>query len=130
MKLITITLALILSIAANASQEGVLPFSEFTIKSGGIGESGPVEIIGIKSSDGVFVSITVNAFGKNHHFPKSILKEIPAINQNGIQLTYEAGYSSLGGKTIYIQFQKGFTSGVQSKFLVALNEQGSFEVLK
>jgi len=96
-----------LAFFANASQEGVLSFSEFSIKSRGIGKSGTVEIIGTKNEKGTFSSITVSAFGKMYSFPEDILSQISAINQNGIQLTYEAGYRSLGGKTIYIQFQKG-----------------------
>ncbi|MBL4781298.1 MAG: hypothetical protein JKX92_03560 [Porticoccaceae bacterium] len=129
-RLLLTVLALSLAFFANASQEGVLSFSEFSIKSRGIGKSGTVEIIGTKNEKGTFSSITVSAFGKMYSFPEDILSQISAINQNGIQLTYEAGYRSLGGKTIYIQFQKGFTSGVQSVFLVSLNEQGKFEVLK
>jgi len=129
-RLFLIILVSTCSLFANASQEGVLSFSEFTIKSTGIGKSGAVEIVGTKNEDGVFSSIRVSAFGKMFSFPEKILIQIPAVNQNGIQLTYEAGYRTLGGKTIYIQFQKGFTSGVQSTFIVSVNEQGKFKVLK
>ena len=129
LKLIAILLALSLPSHAIASQEGVLPFSEFTIKSNGIGQSGPVELVGNKIEAG-YSSIIVNVFGKSYSFPKHILKQLSDMPKNGIQLSYEAGYKSLGGKTIYMQFQMGFTSGLKQVVVVSLNSQGEFNVLK
>jgi len=129
-KLVTLISIISLTTFANASQEGILSFSEFKIKSNGIGDSGSVEIIGISNEKGALSSLTVNAFGEVYIFPKNILNQIPAHQRNGIQLTYEAGYRSMGGKTIYIQFHNGFTSGMQSSVLVSLDERSVFELLK
>ena len=126
--LIIITLSL--SLFANASQEGVLSFSDFAIKSQGIGNSGVVEISGTKNESGRFSSIIVNAFGKKHQFPENVLSQIPSTNQNGLQLSYESGYPSLGGKTLYIQFQKGFITGLQTVFIISLNEESRFKIIK
>ena len=128
-RIILFSLVVFTSSIVNASQEGVLPFSEFSVKSDGIGQSGVVEVKGVKSSEGKFISLTVDAFGKSYSFPEKILSKVSELHQNGIQISYVAGYEQLGGKTVYIQFQKGFTSSIQSKVVVSVNEKGKFRVL-
>ena len=115
---------------AIASKEGVLPFSEFHIKSEGIGESGAIVVTGKKDKEDNFISLSVEAFGKIISIPPEILLEIPSKNQNGIQLSYEAGYRSLGGKTVYLQFQVGFTSGLQKVFIISASENGNVKILE
>lgn len=116
--------------AAAASQEGVLPFSEFHIKSDGIGESGVIVVNGKKDKNNNFVSLSIKAFGKTIAIPSVILKQIPSKRQNGIQLSYEAGYSNLGGKTVYLQFQVGFTTGVREIFIISTSENGNVKIIK
>ena len=113
---------------AYASQEGVLPFEEFHIKSKGIGQSGSVSVEGVKNSEDVYKKIVVHAFGQSTKIPNSILKNIPKFH-NGIQLSYEEGYKELGGRTIYLQFQRGFTSGASETFTLSIDESGNIEVL-
>jgi hypothetical protein len=115
--------------AANASQEGVLPFSKFEIKSGGIGSSGPVTVTGKKNEKGNFITLSVQAFEKTIQIPQSILNQIPFKIQNGIQLSYEGGYKELGGKTIYLQLQVGFTSGSRDLFIIVVKENGTVGIL-
>jgi hypothetical protein len=50
------------------------------------------------------------------------------LRANGVRISYEAGYTGLGGRTIYIQFQSGFTSGTREQALVTLTEDGKVEV--
>ncbi len=113
-----------------ASQEGALAFENFEINSRGIGESGPILIIGKTNSNGKYESIIVKAFNRSIPIEKSVLDQIPFNSQNGILLTYESGYKLLGGKTLYIQFQFGFTSGLIQKFIVSVNEEGAVNVLE
>lgn len=47
---------------------------------------------------------------------------------NGIQLSYEVGYKELGGRTLYIVFSQGFTSGAVVKRFVTVTESGSVKV--
>ena len=47
---------------------------------------------------------------------------------NGLQISYEAGYAELGGRTVYVILSKGFTSGVQQSQTIIATEQGSVKV--
>lgn len=128
----TLIVAVILLItgSAIASQEGMLPFSEFKIESEGIGESGAVTVEGKKDPDGNYQKIVVKAFGMTIEISKELLGKIPSKYQNGIQLSYERGYEVLGGRTIYIMFLSGFTSGTKERFIIEVTEKGSQNILK
>jgi len=118
----------LLTSSAFASQEGVLSLSSFTLQSEGIGESGPVSISGTTNDGNEFTALTVNVFGKEYKLSDEDLKKIPAKPYNGIQLSYEAGYKELGGKTLYIILQVGFTSGNRDRTLITITESGSIQV--
>ena len=129
MKTLFLILALNLYLQdALASQEGVLPFSEFRIVSAGIGESGSIAVSG-KRNEGVFSSIIVEAFGKVIKIPESVLLQIPANSHNGVQLSYEAGYKVTGGKTIYLKFVVGFINSVREALVLAISENGNVRIL-
>ena len=128
-KSVIILIAILFLQVVNASQEGVLPFSIFEIKSGGIGSSGPVTVNGMKNEKGNFITLSVKAFEKSIQIPQSILNQIPFNQQNGIQLSYEGGYKELGGKTIYLQLQVGFTSGIRDLFIIVVREDGTVDIL-
>ena len=113
---------------AFASEEGVLSFSSFFIKSEGIGESGSVVLSGEKNEENEITSLSIEAFGKEYQIPEEDLKNIPKLSYNGIQLSYEHGYKELGGKTIYISFHVGFNSGITKKVLITLTEEGKFKI--
>lgn len=129
-KLIVTIIAVLYLSVAYASQEGLLPFSEFQIKSNGIGNSGSIIVNGRKNNEGEFISLSVIAFGQTISIPQSIMSKISSINQNGIQLTYEHGYEELCGKTIYLQFQVGFTSGMRQILIIAVSEDGNIKVVQ
>tara|TARA_B100000315_G_C14468731_1_gene537269 strand:- start:666 stop:1064 length:399 start_codon:yes stop_codon:yes gene_type:complete len=130
MKKILLIIVVLLSSTSftSASEEGVLQFEEFHIKSKGIGRSGPVSVVGEKNLEGTYKNIVVHAFGKSKKVPATILRKIPKYH-NGIQLTYEAGYKELGGRSIYIQFQKGFIFGESEKFVFSIDESGNVKVV-
>lgn len=131
MKNILITIITFLVVQnAFASKEGVLPFSEFKIESRGIGDSGIVVVEGVKDTAGKYKKLTVKAFGKVIEVSNDVLSQIPSEYQNGIQLSYEGGYKELGGRSIYIVFQRGFTSGIVESFIIAITEDGSSRVVK
>ncbi|MBI4651824.1 hypothetical protein HY745_11185 [Candidatus Desantisbacteria bacterium] len=111
-----------------ASQEGVLQLSSFTIESKGIGSSGPVKISGDQNQQNEIVSLKIEAFGEEYKISNENLKKLPKILYNGIQISYEEGYKSLGGKTIYIVFQKGFTSGIKEQTVLSLTENNTVKI--
>ncbi len=113
--------------AAVASQEGVLRLSTFNLSSPGIGQSGPVVISGEQDKN-QFISLTVRAFGRTASLSKDQLAKLRGGFINGLQISYEAGYRELGGRTIYIVLSEGFTSGLQETQLIIINEQGVVEV--
>jgi len=110
-----------------ASKEGVLALYYFQINSLGIGKSGPVNVSGRQSRLGIEF-LTVTAFGKVFRLNKEQLNGLQGGLLNGIQLTYERGYKELGGRTIYLQFTKGFTTGNLQTILVVLSEDGKITV--
>jgi len=112
-----------------ASQEGILSISSFRLESKGIGSSGNVVVTGKKDDSGVLVELKVKAFSKEINVPKKTLAKISTKYQNGIQISYEAGYKKLGGRTVYILFQKGYTSSVKEKAVLAVKEDGSSKIL-
>ncbi|MCG2711414.1 MAG: hypothetical protein L6416_03710 [Candidatus Omnitrophica bacterium] len=128
-KLILVILAIIL-LSSNvfASEEGVLKLSNFIIKSDGIGDSGAISVTGIKNQQNEFIDLKIAAFDKEYKILEEDLKKIPSASYNGIQLSYVEGYKEFGGKTIYIIFQRGFTSGINKKVLITLSENGSVSI--
>lgn len=112
---------------ASASQEGVLAFGAFTINSFGIGESGPIVVSGRQGQRGV-ESLEVKAFGKVFALNAEQLRMLQGGLLNGLQLSYEGGYRELGGRTIYLWFSKGFTSGVAEAKLITIRENGVITV--
>ena len=126
-KILVLLCALFFATLATASEEGVLVLGSFHIESPGIGASGPVAISGTQGPKGLR-SLTVEAFGKKYALNAAQLKELSGILINNVQLSYEAGYKELGGRTIYIQFAQGFTSGIVTRKLVVITAGGTVKV--
>ncbi len=117
----------ILSGRVSASKEGLLVLNAFALESPGIGESGPVKISGAQSDGGITL-LRIEAFGKTFSLGPDQLRQLRGFNANGVQITYEGGYVDLGGRTIYIVFSRGFTSGLVVQRYVAVTESGSVTV--
>jgi hypothetical protein len=117
----------LLSVVAVASEEGVLRLGEFRIQSPGVKQSGPVVITG-KQSDTEIVALSVQVFGRTINLTKSQLLQLKGQYVNGLQLTYEAGYREVGGRTVYLILSSGFTSGIVTTQLIEINEQGSVKI--
>lgn len=99
----------------------------FEASSRGIGDSGPVTMSGKQDESGLS-KLTITAFGKRFDLDAGQLSRIHGFHANGLQLSYEAGYEELGGRTIYIVVSKGFTSGVIDKRYVVITEHGAVRV--
>ena len=106
-----------------ASKEGLLSLNAFALESPGIGQSGPVKVAGAQSAAGITL-LRIEAFGKTLNIGPDQLRQLRGFNANGVQITYEAGYVDLGGRTIYVIFSRGFTSGVVLQRYVSLTETG------
>lgn len=131
-QVLNIVAALCLALAtpiAIASQEGVLIFSEFSISSEGIGSSGPVQVSGSQTPSGIS-QLKVSAFDREFVAPAATIKELQGFFANGILLSYEHGYTIVGGRTVYLSFFKGFTSGLSQTKRFFVNERGEFKLLE
>lgn len=131
-KTLHIVAALCLALAApivSASQEGVLVLSEFAISSQGIGSSGPIKVSGSQTSSGIS-QLKVSAFDREFVAPGTVIKELQGFFANGILLSYEHGYTVVGGRTVYLSFFKGFTSGISQAKRFFVNERGEFKQLE
>lgn len=126
--IIMLAALLTMALSASASQEGILPFSSFRLESAGIGSSGKIVVEGQQDSHDRLLSLTIAAFGKSYAVPKEKLAEIRDLPSNGIRISYEHGYAELGGRTVYIQLQMGFTSFTKKVALVTLTEDGEVEI--
>ena len=126
--IVTLAALLTLAVSASASKEGILPFSSFRLESAGIGSSGKIVVEGQQDSHDQLLSLTIAAFGKSYTVPKEKLAEIRDLPSNGIRISYEHGYAELGGRTIYIQLQMGFTDFTKKVALITLKENGKFEI--
>ena len=113
----------------SASREGILPLSEFSISSQGIGSSGPVKVSGTQTSSGIS-QLKVEAFGRAFVAPADTVKGLQGFFVNGMLLSYVHGYTETGGRTVYLSFFKGFTSGLTETKRVYLSESGEFKLLK
>ena len=126
--LFTITLLIAFASSAIASKEGILAFSRFRLESAGIGTSGKVVVEGNQDANGQITALTISAFSKEYIVPKDKLAKLAELHSNGIRISYEHGYPELGGRTIYIQLQMGFTSLTRMEAVVSLSENGKIEV--
>lgn len=115
------------TVTAHASREGLLQLSLFSIESTGIGNSGPVEVSGSQDDKGI-TTIRIKAFHKEFTPTKTQMSSLRNFTSNGIQLSYEAGYKAVGGRTIYLLFSKGFTLGQIQSRLVTVNEAGGISI--
>jgi hypothetical protein len=113
---------------ASASKEGILALSSFRLESAGIGSSGKVVVEGNQDEKNKIVGLKISAFGKDYVVPEDKLTALSGLRSNGVRISYEAGQAELGGRTIYIQFQMGFTTGAREQALVTLTEDGKVEV--
>ena len=87
---ILIILTLSMSIAI-ASQEILLPISEFKMESSGLEDSGSIIVKGIKGANGNLNKVIVNAFDKTFEVSIEALESLPIKLEptNGIQLSYK-----------------------------------------
>lgn len=109
--------------STSASQEGILAIGELRVASPGIGESGPIVVTATRGPKGI-AALSIQGFGRTTSLTETQLAKIQGQFVNGVQLSYEAGYKELGGRTVYIVLTKGFTSGTQETQQISINEQG------
>jgi hypothetical protein len=126
--LVALSLALLMTFGqANSSVEGLLRMSAFALESPGIGDSGLIKVSGAQSERDISL-LLIEAFGKKFNLSPEQLKDLSGFNANGIQITYEGGYEELGGRTVYVIFSRGFTSGSVRRRFVSINESGLITV--
>jgi hypothetical protein len=121
-------LLLAAAIGSRASQEGTLPLTSFRLESNGKGSSGRIILEEKQNEKAQITSLKISAFGKDYTVPPEKLRQLADLHANGVRISYEEGYKELGGRTVYIQFQVGFTSSDEQKVLITLTEDGKINV--
>ena len=106
----------------------ILAFSSFRLESAGIGSSGKIVIAGQQDEKSQITTLTISAFGKDYLVPKEKLAKLAGLPSNGVRISFEQGYPELGGRTVYLQLQMGFTSFTKKEALITLTEDGKIEV--
>jgi hypothetical protein len=114
--------------SAHASKEGILALSRFRLESNGIGSSGKITVEGKQNDKAQIIALRISAFGRDYVVPPEKLRQLAELPSNGVRISYEAGYKELGGRTVYIQLQMGFTSDTTKKALVTIAEDGKIVV--
>jgi hypothetical protein len=112
---------------ACGSKERVLAWGSFRVESPGVGESGLVLVTGSQTPRGID-SIHIEAFGKTFDLGGSDLAKLQGVVANSIQLSYEHGYTELGGRTIYVLVGTGFTSGASEGKVITVRESGEIRI--
>jgi hypothetical protein len=129
MKALVLAILLLASASsAHASKEGILAFSTFRLESNGIGSSGKITVEGKQNDKAQIVALRMSAFGRDYVVPPAKLRQLAELPSNGVRISYEAGYKELGGRTVYIQLQMGFTSDTTKQALVTIAEDGEIVV--
>ena len=115
---------------AMATEEKLLPLSEFKIQSNGIEDSGAIVVEGTKDANGFFTKLTVNAFGKTFDVSVEAFKKFPIKlkPQSGIQLSYKKNPKQAGGRTVYISFLSGSGAETKNAFMLLASEDGNQEI--
>jgi hypothetical protein len=109
-----------LLVPAMASQERALRFRTFRFESSD--ESGPVVVTGTQNDRGV-TALHITSFGKSFTCSPAQLKQLRGLIVNNVQLSGEAGYRGLGGRTLYLVLSMGFTSGLAESKRVTISEE-------
>lgn len=108
-----------------ASEESVRIFKTFRFEASD--ESGPVVISGTQNDSGIS-SLQIAAFRRSFTLAPAQLKQLRGLMVNGMQLSGEPGYESLGGRTLYLLLSMGFSSGTTKAKLISVNQRGDIKV--
>lgn len=130
LRFLVISLSLFMSQLLLASQEQVLPVSEFYMKSKGVGESGEVLINGKIDNQGRFVSLSVNAFGTIYLIHPWLMQRISLPYQNAVELSYEERSREHGGRTIFLRFQSGLSRSSNKHIKISISENGAMHLVE
>ena len=112
---------------ANADVEGRMPPSHIQFDSEGLDNSGPVHVEVNQTAAGIS-EIRVTAFGSLHTLPVAQLAGLQGRHFNALGVTYSRGYSSTGGRSVYILLCQAFSSGANVAAVVTLTEKGGVRV--
>jgi hypothetical protein len=115
-----------LAVRSDATEEGVLVLSSFSLRADGLDDSGPVEVIGAYGG-GSLTSLVVKAFGRDVALSKTQREEFRDFYVNSLQLSYTGG-TDLGERTIYILLQRSFLSGTEAAKIIKVTGRGTVSV--
>lgn len=122
-----ILLVLVTANSAQASKEGMLWLSTFSVESAGISSSGPVRIRGI-AEHGHISNLEIHAFKKKFFLNPQQLFQIKNFAVNGLSLSFETGFKSSGGKILYVLLSQGLSAGPDSEKVIEISEENGIRI--
>jgi hypothetical protein len=123
--LLVIVGVLMFACSVIASEESVRTFRTFRFEASD--ESGPVVISGTQN-DGGISSLQIAAFRRSFTLAPAQVKQLRGLMVNGVHLSGEPGYESVGGRTLYLLLSMGFSSGISTAKLISVNQRGDIKV--
>lgn len=118
---IIIVNSILLPGSACADEEGRMPLAHLQLDSKGLDNSGPVHIEATQSERGL-TGLRVSAFGKIQIATPAELSALDGKIINSIGITYSRGYTTGGGRNIYVLLCQGFSSGIRVVAVVTITE--------
>lgn len=113
---------------AEASQEQVLPLSNFSFDSAGSGGSGPVSVTGTQGKEGI-QSLSVKAFGREFKLTAADLAGLKTLAPfNGMQISYEPGFGYFKGRCLYLIIWSGSQRRHWNARLLTVRELGGVSI--
>lgn len=104
-KFLAILCFILPSLSGFASQEKYLGWQNVKITAKKDANLGEVTIE-VETEGAHYRSVTITVFGKVHKLNKEDLDKLHGLPLESLRTTHEAGYESLGGRTLYLVFTK------------------------
>lgn len=98
-----------------------MPLAHLQLDSNGVDNSGPVHIEATQTKAGL-TDLRVSAFGKTQIATPAELAALDGKIINSIGITYSRGYTSSGGRNLYLLLCQGFSSGIRVVAVVTVTE--------
>ena len=124
---ILIANSVVLPGSACADEEGRMPLAHLQLDSKGLDNSGPVHVEATQSESGL-TDLRVSAFGKIQIATPAELSALSGKIVNSIGITYSRGYTTGGGRNIYLLLCQGFSSGVRVIAVVTITERKGIRI--
>ena len=92
--------------AAFASQERYLPWSEVHVRSPGVADTGAVSFTAKVGNDDEWHAVEIEAFGEKYTLDERQRAGLKGYPARSLIITYDPGYEHLGGHSVHFKFKR------------------------